>query len=263
MTGGTQGRRLNIYDHEPVAARISITVLVVLLASGVDLAAQDRGRLHGIVVDSAARPIADVDVSVAAARQLTRTDSAGAFLFVRLPADSVSILVRRIGFQPQRVVAMPGEATPPLRVVLVRDPTMLEGVEVNARLARKRSGIEDFYRRRARGVGTYFTRDDFVERHSQRASDLLREVPGLRFVRIPGGMGIRFNSSAIVRRDCTPMIWLDGQRAPGLEIDDVPASDIEGLELYNGPSTTPVQFSQYSSASTCGTVVIWTRIPGT
>lgn len=254
-----------MYDHAPTAARVSLAILVLLCASGTDIAGQDRGRLQGIVVDSAGRPIADADVGIAAARQLTRSDSAGAFQFARLPGDSVSILVRRLGYKPQKVVAVPGETTGgrSVRVVLLRDPAMLEGVEVSARLARRRSGIEDFYRRRARGVGTYFSRDDFVERHSQRASDVLREVPGLRFVRIPGGMGIRFNSSAIVRRDCTPMIWLDGQRAPGLEIDDVPASDIEGLELYNGPSTTPVQFSQYSSASTCGTVVIWTRISGT
>jgi hypothetical protein len=252
-----------MHHHKPAARRTSLAVLALLCIAVAKLAAQDRGRLHGVVVDSAGRPIVDVDVSIAAARQLTRTDSAGAFQFVGLPVDSVSILVRRLGYKPLKLVAVPGDSGAALRVVLVRDPTMLEGVEVSARLARKRSGIEDFYRRRARGIGTYFTRDDFVERHSQRASDLLREVPGLRFVSIPGGMGIRFNSSAIIRRDCTPMLWLDGQRAPGLEIDDVPASDIEGLELYNGPSTTPVQFSQYSSTSTCGTVVIWTRIPGT
>lgn len=41
------------------------------------------------------------------------------------------------------------------------------------------------------------------------------------------------------------------------------ASDIEGVELYNGPFTTPMQFSQYSSSSTCGTIVIWTGVPGT
>ena len=249
--------------REAAAARIALAALVCLCASATDVAAQDRGRLQGIVVDSSGRPIAEADVSIAAARQLTRSDSTGAFQFTRLPADSAAILVRRLGYKPQKVIAMPGETAAALRVVLVRDPAMLEGVEISARLARKRSGIEDFYRRRARGVGTYFTRDDFIERHTQRASDVLRDVPGLRFVRIPGGMGIRFNSSSIVRRDCIPMIWLDGQRAPGLEVDDVPASDIEGLELYNGPSTTPMQFSQYSSGSTCGTIVIWTRVPGT
>lgn len=240
-----------------------IAVATLLCAAGTEGTAQDRGRLQGVVVDSAGRPIAQADVGIAAARQLTRTDSAGAFQFTRLTDEAQTVLVRRLGYTPQKVVATPGDDVAPLRVVLVRDPAMLEGVEINARLARKRSGIEDFYRRRARGVGTYFTRDDFLERHSQRTSDVLRDVPGIRFVRIPGGMGIRFNSSSVVRRDCIPMMWLDGQRAPGMEIDDVPASDIEGLELYSGPSTTPGQFSQASSTSTCGTIVIWTRVPGT
>ena len=249
-------------DCRPTAARGVLTVLVLLCASVTDVSAQERGALRGIVVDSTGQPIAEADVSIAAARQLTRTDSGGTFHFVRIRDTSV-VLVRRLGYKPRKVVATPADSATVLRVVLVRDPTMLEGVEISAQLARKRSGIEDFYRRRARGVGTYFTRDDLLERHSQRTSDMLRAVPGILFVRIPGGMGIRFNSSSIVRRDCMPMIWLDGQRAPGLEIDDVPASDIEGLELYNGPSTTPVQFSQYSSNSTCGTIVIWTRVPGT
>ena len=228
------------------------------------LSAQDR-RIHGVVVDSAGQPVPGVDVSIAAARQLMRTDSTGGFQFSRLPRDSATVLVRRLGYKPRQVITLPAhrDSVASLRVVLLRDPAMLEGVEISARLARKRSGIEDFYRRRARGLGTYFTRDDILERHSERTSDVVRNVPGIRFVRIPGGMGIRFTAGSIVRRDCTPMIWLDGQRVPGMEIDDVPASDIEGLELYNGPSTTPVQFSQTSSTSTCGTIVIWTRVPGT
>jgi hypothetical protein len=56
-------------------------------------------------------------------------------------------------------------------------------------------------------------------------------------------------------------MWIDGQRAPGIEIDELPVNDIEGIELYRGASTTPAQFWQGSGPS-CGTVVIWTRTPG-
>ena len=45
------------------------------------------------------------------------------------------------------------------------------------------------------------------------------------------------------------------------EVDDFPATDVEAMELYFGPATTPVQFSQGAIVA-CGTVVIWTRIPG-
>ena len=40
-----------------------------------------------------------------------------------------------------------------------------------------------------------------------------------------------------------------------------PPGDIEGIELYSGPSSTPMQFAS-SDGKTCGTVVIWSRPPG-
>ena len=64
-------------------------------------------------------------------------------------------------------------------------------------------------------------------------SDVLREMPGIRLVRTRTGRGIRFASASSRRGDCLPMIWIDGQRAEGLEVDDIPLSDIEGIELYN------------------------------
>ncbi|MGH7637065.1 MAG: carboxypeptidase regulatory-like domain-containing protein [Gemmatimonadaceae bacterium] len=252
-----------MHHRAAALARVGAATWLWLSPTPAALNAQDRGGVvRGQVVDSAGAPVADAHVSIAQARRLTRTDSAGTFQIARLSDDSVEVLVRRIGYKPRKVIAFPHDATGRLRVVLEQDPALLEGVEVTAEVERLRTGIEDFYRRQALGVGTYFTRADFVSHNTLRASDVLRNAPGIRFIRIAGGMGIRFNSSAIIRRDCTPMIWLDGQRAPGLEIDDVPASDIEGIELYKGPSTTPMQFSQYSSSSTCGTIVIWTRIPG-
>jgi hypothetical protein len=57
---------------------------------------------------------------------------------------------------------------------------------------------------------------------------------------------------------CNPLIWVDGQQAPGLEIDDILASDIHAIEVYRGPSTTPAQFVMNGSAP-CGTIVVWTR----
>ena len=56
------------------------------------------------------------------------------------------------------------------------------------------------------------------------------------------------------------MIWLDGQRAPGMELDDIPAVDVEAMELYRGVSTTPSEFAY--PPPRCGTIVVWTRLPG-
>jgi hypothetical protein len=75
-------------------------------------------------------------------------------------------------------------------------------------------------------------------------------------------MAVRFVTASIARKDCVPQYWLDGVRAEGVEIDDFPPREIEGIEVYQGPSTTPAQFSQ-GSISKCGAIVLWTRVPGT
>ena len=65
---------------------------------------------------------------------------------------------------------------------------------------------------------------------------------------------------AAVDGDCA--IWLDGQEVRDMELDNIPVNDIEGMEIYSGPSTTPMQFSHGWSRTDCGAIVIWTRIPG-
>ena len=75
-------------------------------------------------------------------------------------------------------------------------------------------------------------------------------------------MGVRFDSAISARGGCIPTLWIDGQRAPGMEIDAIPLNDIEGIELYNGLSTTPAEFWQGNTPQ-CGTIVVWSRVPGT
>lgn len=78
-----------------------------------------------------------------------------------------------------------------------------------------------------------------------------------------GGYGVRFGLASGRQRRCIPDLWIDGQRAHGMEIDDIPASTVEGIELYSSIATVPFQFST-SGAGTerCGTVVVWSRPQG-
>jgi hypothetical protein len=86
----------------------------------------------------------------------------------------------------------------------------------------------------------------------------------MRFVNGPQGIGVRFMSnigmagSARSGGVCQPTIWVDGQAAPGMEIDEIRAQDIHGIEIYRGASTTPAQFAKYGTAQ-CGTIVVWTK----
>jgi hypothetical protein len=224
--------------------------------------AAQQGRLRGVVVDSAGLPVAQADIGILAVHQLARSDDEGRFGFTKLPLGELVVSIRRLGYEPTtaRVVIAP-EGLDSLRVVLVDAAVALDFVQVSSYPYRLRASIEDFHRRRIRGIGTFVTRDQIVARNSMLPSDILREMPGLRLVRTRTGRGIRFASASSRRGDCLPMIWIDGQRAEGLEVDDIPLSDIEGIELYNGPATTPMQFSASSSTLSCGTIVIWSRPP--
>jgi hypothetical protein len=221
--------------------------------------------LRGIVADSAGTPIRDANVGIVALRQLTRTDELGRFAFAKLPAGEIEVSVRRLGYEPRvmRVVVASVDMDS-ISVTLIPQVAVLATIAVSSSEKRRRQGIEDFHLRRTRGIGAYVTREEILARGASRPTDALRNQPGLRVVRMRGSnSGVRFLSSAVLRRDCMPMIWLDGQRAPGMEVDDLPVSDIEGIELYSGPSTTPLQFSQSAASSTCGTIVVWSRSPGT
>ena len=142
---------------------------------------------------------------------------------------------------------------------LVPQPAMLDPLDVSAK--RRHVAIEGFHQRRIQGIGTYITRDDITARNANQPTDVLRMMSGVQVVRTRTGSGIRFTSSSGGRRDCPPTMWIDGQRAPGIEIDELPINDIEGIELYRGSATTPPQFT-YGSGAACGTVVVWTRTPG-
>lgn len=237
--------------------------LVLLPAAAATARGQDRASIVGTVRDSSGAPVPQADVAIPALHLLVHSNDSGVFELRNVPRGERLLSVRRLGFDPKevRVVAAPGADT--LRVVLRMQPAMLPGITVSEQDMRRRIAIEDFYRRRAHGPGRFVTRDEIEARHATRTSDALRSLPGLEFQKTRGGVtAVRFVSAAFKRRDCVPQIWLDGSRASGLEVDELPVGDVEGIEVYDGPSTTPIQFSQ-GAVTSCGTIVIWSRVPGT
>jgi hypothetical protein len=230
-----------------------LATVAAVWAAG-SLSAQE-GAVRGRVTDSAGVAIADADVAIVAIHALTRTDAQGRFTLAKVPAGEHEVSVRRLGYRPTTVKALVGGLEYSYEIVLSRQAAIIAGVDVNASNPRLRLGIEEFYRRRARGMGgTFFTRADITARNPRKTTDLLRDTPGLRIV----GEGVRF----VGKRQCLPALWLDGQEVRGMEIDVIPVTDIEGMELYAGPATTPMQFSHGASRTDCGVIVVWTRIPG-
>jgi len=247
-------------------AKLSLRAGAVLVAMLWSLpAAAQRRTLNGIVRDSAGEPIPEADVSIPSAHLLTRTDNFGAFVLKRVESGQTELSVRRLGFVPRIIqLDIQPSGIDTLIVVMTAQALELPGIAINDRTKRHLLWIEDFYRRRAKGIGgTYYTREDIEARHASRLSDVLRDAPGVRFARARGGgNGIRFDTPANFRSNCTPQYFVDGQRVANIEVDDLSARDVEGVELYAGPSSTPTQFQQ-GTITSCGTVVIWSRVPGT
>jgi hypothetical protein len=249
-----------------VARRLAAIVCLAGMVAGhtATASAQGTGTLRGVVVDSATRaPVAGAEVSAQSLRQFARTDDHGQFTLIRLPAGEIELSVRRVGYEPlSETIIATGGSRDSVLIMLVAQPVTLAGVPVSAAAQRQREGVKGFYTRRARGIGAFVTREDLEARHARVPTDAL-SLPGIALVRTRYGTSVRFTTTTSMRRNCSPTLWIDGQRAPGMELDDIPVNDIEGIELYHGPSVTPAQFWQGNETNTaCGTIVVWSRTPG-
>ena len=126
--------------------------------------------------------------------------------------------------------------------------------------------MRPFYERRERGSGDFFTRLEIEERNPVEFTDLLRRVPGV--VLTQNGFSVQIRFSRAMRGlggggGCSsPLIYLDGAFIGGagdyVNLDNLVRPDqVEGIEVYKGPSQVPPQFNMTGSA--CGVIVIWTR----
>jgi hypothetical protein len=113
-----------------------------------------------------------------------------------------------------------------------------------------------FYDRRGRSSGHFVSRQQIDDQHPLVSSEILRRIPGVRLLRGRNGL------TAIARANCPFRFVIDGVRTgPDYTIDLIPTMDIEGLEIYLGPSQVPGEFSGLGSdiGGTCGVIVVWTR----
>ena len=58
-------------------------------------------------------------------------------------------------------------------------------------------------------------------------------------------------------RRCNVPVFLDGLRVETYDIDNIPPTDVLGLEVYRQGADTPAEFSRFSAD--CGAVLIWTK----
>ncbi len=261
-------RRVGAAPRHSITRGIRLFACSACLVSAATRASEAQsGVLRGVVVDSAdGSLIENADILVDSLRKVARSDAKGRFVLSKMRKGQVDLVIRRIGYKPQRqTIVLSGGEHDSVKVELAGQPEVLKAIAVDESERHRRQGIEDFYVRRAQGIGTFITRDQLEEMHSTQPTDALRQVPGVQLGRSRNGeRTVRFTGTgSLNRRDCPPNLWLDGEHVTNMELDQIPTQDIEGIELYRGASTTPAQFWQGNTNNTlCGTIVVWSRLPG-
>ncbi len=203
-------------------------------------------RLSGVVIDSARAPIPEADVTLVEAGVVQRrvvTDSEGRFTLGDFPASRLAVHVRRLGYE-QRTVDVP--------VGVGGQPTHVEIMLVNTG---PRGRLREFSERRGlrHGFARFLDSADVSRLAPTNPSDLFRSVPGITIRATSSG------ANTIRIRGCQPMVWVDGQRIPGAELDEVVRpSDIGGIEFYASSAGIPAQYTDPSNRL-CGLVLVWTR----
>jgi hypothetical protein len=192
------------------------------------------------------------------------TNAKGSFQLWTNDIDTVTISIRRLGYLPVSAqLSARGGQWDTVVVEMERTSQRLSAVTVTGGATRRALGLRDFDARRAIGNGIFVTRDEITARNTTRLTDVLQNKRGIRVVRLRSGVsGVRFASYSHTRSSCAPHVWIDGQWARDLEVDELPATDVEAVEIYETLASVPFEFTPQGSAIPCGTIVIWTRIPG-
>lgn len=248
--------------HSARLFRFTSWVFCALVITQAPAGAQSRPRnLSVTVTDTAGNPVADVSVVVMGTQQLRgRSDANGQVEFRNVGWGPHQISVRKLGYREfSEQIVIPADGSMATGVMLSRVAVNLEKVVVRDTGGKpiRLSGttrLDDFYRRRKAGAGTFFTREDIDKRNPGRLMDLFMGISGIR----------------LTYRGSTPLlsfarckngveVFVDGQRLnDGLNVlSSIHPNQIEAIEIYHGLASVPPQF--VPKPDDCAAILVWTR----
>jgi hypothetical protein len=211
--------------------------------------------VSGVVRDESNTPMSDAQVSLTRAGEATRlfrTGADGVYSFTGLSAGSVLVSVRRLGFHgaSQSVDVGAGMGSDPYDFHLKEIPSEVADVIVEG----SKGHLDEYYNHKANNnFAKFFDGREIEKRHPAFLSELLRTVPGASLYASDR------SGNRVMLRDCKPMVWLDGMRAPGAELDEVVRpTDVAGLEVYPSYAGLPPQYQDRNNRM-CGAIMVWTK----
>jgi hypothetical protein len=212
--------------------------------------------VSGVIRDVAGLPVSDVEVGIIRGERLQQfvfTAADGKFLLTGVARGVVPLRIRRLGYAMQFLdVDSRLASAAALEIVLKTVPSELEDVMIAGDVQGTR--LHEYYQRKQlRGTfGRFLEQREIRRLGPTYASDLFRTVPGIVIRTASGGNTMRV-------RGCQPMVWLDGQRVPGAELDEViQPSEIAAIEFYPSSAGIPAQYLERGNRL-CGLVLVWTR----
>lgn len=254
--------------QHPIAHRFLALALLCTATSAINpraMPAQDgsapvRARLTGRVADAVGSAIVKAEILVTNTAFRAETGIDGRFELLDLPSGAVEVIVRRLGFSPAKIPLQLGSGElRDIRVLLSPVAMMMDSVAVTAEAPAVEKAYGGFESRKARGFGTFITREQIEKKNPRTTTDLFRTVSGVKLLRengTPTVVSTRLGTMAY----CPVRYFIDGASYPlyGQSIDTmIQVVDIGAIEVYPGGATVPPQFGGRESA--CGVVAIWTR----
>ena len=237
-----------------VLASLAGLALALVVVTPRELPAQRRGTIAGQVSDAeTGRPVADARVTVRGRKDPVLTDSSGRYRLTEVPPGTLILQVRAIGHtDATRIVELAAGATASVDVALATATTLGEVVVTERPPGPSR--FDEFEQRRKNGRGQYLAREQIEQSHAMNVPNLLRNMRGVRLECSGITCSVRMARSTGV--DCPPEYWVDGRPNNSFG-PTMPIGDLQGVEVYTGPSEAPAEFLSGNAA--CGIIVLWTK----
>lgn len=246
-------------DIPHVGIRWAIATALCVVSS--PLGAQDRtSTVVGQVSDRTTRaPVVGAEILSGTGDRSARSDSAGRFTLARMRPGRGRLVVRMTGFPVTT-----------FEVELPAGDTLIESIQLDSTAGRDSSQrlptvpitaapslgprYADFERRLKTGRGQYITADEIDKNRYGTLQEAMRTMRGVE-VSCGGGGGC-FITMARAPMQCTPQYVVD-DRVDNIFGPVTPIRDIQGMEVYTGPSDVPGEYA--GSNAGCGVIVIWTK----
>ena len=252
--------------------------VLALAASTHEATAQEPTRVQGLVTNDTRQPLAGVSVGILSLGVGGFTGDDGRYTFV-IPADrangqQVSLIARRIGFQPVTASINLSAGTITKDFVLSTSPTQLEGVVVTALgITREKSQL-----------GTAMQQVDQAELNRTRDQNIMNQLAGKVSGLQVTGAGTQGGSTKVTIRGANsilgnnnPLFVVDGVAVSnagrggsvtgertfggmagtdfGSAISDINPDDVESISVLKGPNAAAL----YGARASNGVIVITTK----